>query len=191
MKIPAGARRIDVSGKTIMPGLRGHPRAHWHRRSGVHRSQTAGSTMVNLAYGVTTTRDPQTGNDRRADRTATWSRRATHRPAHLLDRSGRVRSRRTSARSTMRATCCAVRRVLQHRDGQAVRIDRAARASSSSWRRASSLMPTTRGRARFQEEHDRGARRIFGQRAHDADRAALQGRRCSSSRRVAPRGRRR
>lgn len=56
--IPSGARTIDVSGKTIMPGLM-DIHAHMWPQWGVHAPQPYMYT-VNLAYGVTTTRDPQT-----------------------------------------------------------------------------------------------------------------------------------
>jgi Tol biopolymer transport system component len=56
--IPAGANEIDVSGHTIVPGF---VDTHAHLRArGVHRVQNW-SYVANLAYGVTTTRDPQTG----------------------------------------------------------------------------------------------------------------------------------
>jgi len=56
--VPVGAREIDVSGKTIMPGFV-DTHAHLRVQQGVHLQPW--SYLANLAYGVTTTRDPQTG----------------------------------------------------------------------------------------------------------------------------------
>ena len=56
--VPGEARIIDVTGKTIMPGLV-DVHAHMWPQWGVHAPQPYMYT-VNLAYGVTTTRDPQT-----------------------------------------------------------------------------------------------------------------------------------
>ena len=56
--IPSGAKIIDVTGKTILPGYV-DIHAHMWPAFGVHRSQPF-EYLVNLAYGVTTTRDPQT-----------------------------------------------------------------------------------------------------------------------------------
>lgn len=59
--IPAGARIIDVSGRTIMPGLvdiHAHTWVAW----GVHRPQVS-QFLAQLAYGVTTQRDPQTSSE--------------------------------------------------------------------------------------------------------------------------------
>ena len=59
--IPAGARTIDVSGKTIMPGyvdIHAHTWIAW----GVHREQVS-QFLAQLAYGVTTQRDPQTSSE--------------------------------------------------------------------------------------------------------------------------------
>jgi Tol biopolymer transport system component len=56
--IPAGANVIDVTGRTIVPGfvdVHAHLRPSW----GLHRTDPW-MYMANLAYGVTTTRDPQT-----------------------------------------------------------------------------------------------------------------------------------
>jgi Tol biopolymer transport system component len=59
--IPAGAKTIDVAGKTILPG---YVDTHAHMYAvgwGLHRTEPW-QYYVNLAYGVTTTRDPQTGS---------------------------------------------------------------------------------------------------------------------------------
>jgi Tol biopolymer transport system component len=58
---PSDARIVDVSGKTILPGfvdIHAHTWVAW----GVHRSQVS-QFLVQLAYGVTTQRDPQTSSE--------------------------------------------------------------------------------------------------------------------------------
>jgi CubicO group peptidase (beta-lactamase class C family)/Tol biopolymer transport system component/ketosteroid isomerase-like protein len=59
--IPAGASLHDVSGTTIMPGIV-DIHAHWQVRRDLLEPETP-STYANLAYGVTTIRDPQTVAD--------------------------------------------------------------------------------------------------------------------------------
>ena len=59
LSTPRGTKVIDVSGKTLVPGFvdtHAHMRPAW----GIHKDQVW-SYSANLAYGVTTTRDPQTG----------------------------------------------------------------------------------------------------------------------------------
>jgi hypothetical protein len=59
VQAPAGARIVDVSGKTLMPGMIDtHYHAQWLVPE-IHPSQ-AWQYLTMLAYGVTTTRDPQT-----------------------------------------------------------------------------------------------------------------------------------
>ena len=59
LDIPSDARVIDVSGKTIVPGFV-DTHAHMRPARNLHRSDVW-PYLANLAYGVTTTRDPQTG----------------------------------------------------------------------------------------------------------------------------------
>ena len=58
LSVPAGTRELDMSGKTILPGFV-DTHAHMWPDWGIHRAQVW-MYMANLAYGVTTTRDPQT-----------------------------------------------------------------------------------------------------------------------------------
>ncbi len=57
--VPEGADTVDLSGKTVVPGFI-DTHAHLRAQINILRSQPW-SYAANLAYGVTTTRDPQTG----------------------------------------------------------------------------------------------------------------------------------
>ena len=59
VEVPEGAEIIDVTGRTIVPGFV-DTHAHMRPASDVHRSDVW-PYLANLAYGVTTTRDAQTG----------------------------------------------------------------------------------------------------------------------------------
>jgi len=58
VSVPGGAETRDMSGKTIVPGFV-DVHAHIWPAWGVHKTQVPGY-LANLAYGVTTSRDPQT-----------------------------------------------------------------------------------------------------------------------------------
>jgi len=61
VQIPAGARTFDVAGKVIMPGM---VDTHYHPQwltPQIHNTQTW-QYLATLAYGTTTTRDPQTAS---------------------------------------------------------------------------------------------------------------------------------
>ncbi len=58
VSVPNGADVIDVSGKTIVPGFV-DTHSHMWSAFGLHKTQSW-IYLANLAYGVTTTRDPQT-----------------------------------------------------------------------------------------------------------------------------------
>jgi len=61
VEIPDGAEIIDVSGKTLLPGfVDTHYHAQWLVPE-IHTEQ-AWQYLTNLAFGVTTTRDPQTSS---------------------------------------------------------------------------------------------------------------------------------
>ncbi|WP_128546790.1 amidohydrolase family protein [Larkinella soli] len=61
VSIPAGARIIDVTGKTLMPGLID---SHAHIGTGDGKSpQQQWSYFANLAYGVTTVHDPSSNTE--------------------------------------------------------------------------------------------------------------------------------
>ncbi len=59
LTVPEGTDTVDLSGKTVVPGFI-DTHAHLRAQINILRSQPW-SYAANLAYGVTTTRDPQTG----------------------------------------------------------------------------------------------------------------------------------
>jgi imidazolonepropionase-like amidohydrolase/Tol biopolymer transport system component len=57
VQVPAGAHRVDVTGKTIMPGIV-DVHAHVGSESGGLLAQSSWSLAANVAFGVTTSHDP-------------------------------------------------------------------------------------------------------------------------------------
>ena len=189
-RFPSGAKIIDVSGKTIMPGYV-DVHAHMWPAFGIHRSQPF-EYLVNLAYGVTTTRDPQTSTTDVLSYEDMVETGEFIGPRILSTGPGVFAAdadplARRSARGAQE-----VLGVLQHRDDQAVHgrrsphaavhLDGGARAAPHA---------DARGWPRLQEEPDRSDGRLRRHRAHAADRAALQGRAARCSPTPARRGRRR
>jgi Tol biopolymer transport system component len=60
IKVDGKVERIDLAGKTVIPGFV-DTHAHMWPSWGIHKNQVW-MYAANLAYGVTTTRDPQTGS---------------------------------------------------------------------------------------------------------------------------------
>ncbi len=60
LTVPDGTETVDLSGHTVVPGFV-DTHAHLRASAGIHRDQPW-SYAANLAYGVTTARDPQTGS---------------------------------------------------------------------------------------------------------------------------------
>jgi Tol biopolymer transport system component len=58
LQVPSNAKTIDASGKTIVPGFI-DTHSHMWPQWGIHKNQSW-IYAANVAYGVTTTRDPQT-----------------------------------------------------------------------------------------------------------------------------------
>lgn len=58
IKAPNGTKSMDMNGKTVVPGFV-DPHSHMWPNWGIHKNQVW-IYAANLAYGVTTTRDPQT-----------------------------------------------------------------------------------------------------------------------------------
>jgi imidazolonepropionase-like amidohydrolase len=62
VQIPAGAKVMDVAGKTIMPGIIDVHAHVGHFREGLN-TQKHWQYYANLAYGVTTTHDPSANTE--------------------------------------------------------------------------------------------------------------------------------
>ena len=176
LKAPAGTRTISVTGKTIMPGLVDAHSHMWAPR-GLHQTEVW-QYLANLAYGVTTTRDPQTSTPDvfayadMVDAGMMPGPRVYATGPGVFSGSGIDRSR---GRLQLHQ---AVSRRLPHQHPQAVRRRRPCRPSMDH-RGVQGVRHhgDHRGIARSEAEPDADGRRLLGSGTQPADHAALQGRR--------------
>jgi hypothetical protein len=145
VEVPAAAQVIDVTGRTLVPGFVDvHYHAQWLIPE-IHPRQ-AWQYLTNLAYGVTTTRDPQTGSDGHPELRRPRRDRWHDRTAHLLDGARRLLQREPAqpgARAHRAAPLC---RVLRHEDAEDVHDGQpSAAAVDHQAAKELKLMPTTEG----------------------------------------------
>ena len=175
LTVPAGTRTINVAGKTIMPGLVDAHSHMWAPR-GLHQTEVW-QYLANLAYGVTTTRDPQTSTPDvfayadMVDSGMMPGPRIYATGPGVFSGSGIDRPRRRVP----------IRQALQggvsHQHAQAVRRRRSHRPPVDH-RGVQGVRHHRdhRGLARPEAEPDADGRRLLGPGAQLPDRAALQGR---------------
>ena len=175
-EVPEGAQVIDVAGKTVLPGFV-DTHAHMWNLWDFHWARPW-IYQANLAYGVTTTRDPQTATTDvlsyedmvRAGRmvgTARLSHGAGRLPVRLHPQ---LRARARGAAE--------VQPVLRHEDVQDVYVRESAAAAVAHHGGARTRPHADDGgRPRIPPQHDARDGRIPGDRALDADRAGVQRRR--------------
>ena len=120
VEFPDFARVIEVPGTTIVPGFV-DTHAHMRPSFGVHKTQPW-TYLANLAYGVTTTRDPADRHHRRPDLRRPRGDRRHRRPANLLDRTGRLQRGADRGSRPRAAHPAALQRVLRHPDHQDVHV---------------------------------------------------------------------
>jgi hypothetical protein len=186
--IPAGARSFDVTGTTILPGwvdIHAHMWPSW----GIHKTQVY-EYLANLAYGVTTTRDPQTSSTdvlTYGDLVETGDMIG---PRIFTTGPGVFWTDEIASADDAREVLTRYSDFYQtHTLKQYMAGQRMIRQWILIAAKEQRITPTLE-EARFQEERDRSDRRLRRRRAHPSRSLRLQGW-CSSSRRVVPRTRRR
>ena len=172
---PAGTRTINVAGKTIMPGLVDAHSHMWAPR-GLHQTEVW-QYLANLAYGVTTTRDPQTSTPdvfAYADMVDSGMMPGPRIYATGPGRVLRIRHRQPRRRVPLHQ---ALQGGVPHQHAQAVRRRRSHRPPVDH-RGVQGVRHHRDDRrlARSEVEPDADGRRLFGPGTQLPDRAALQGR---------------
>ena len=175
LKAPAGIRVIDVAGKTIIPGFV-DVHAHLRLPRLVHDADIW-SYLANLAYGVTTTRDPQTSTTDVFAYADLVEVGETIGPRIFATGPGVGASTNFKSLRGSRRGPEALQGILPHQHPQVVHGRRSqpaavGRAGVEEIRHHADHGRRPRPEARPDARH----RRLLGQRAQPADRPALQGR---------------
>ena len=157
--VPADATVIDVSGRTVVPGFV-DTHAHLRARDELHRTDVW-PYLANLAYGVTTTRDPQTGNTEVLSYADMVRAGDGARPPHLFHGARRLLAGRHRHRGRGAGRPQALCRLLRHQDHQDVRGG-GAQGPAAHHRCRARARPDAddRGGAEHPAEPDRDPRRL-------------------------------
>ena len=176
VQIPAGAVVRNLSGKTIMPGLvdiHAHTWVAW----GVHRSQVS-QFLAQLAFGVTTQRDPQTSSEDALTYQDLMDTGQLIGPRLYSTGPGHLRGRQHPQPRRGARRAAALLGPLQHEDDQAVHGRRPQGAPVGD-HGGEGARPHADDRRRIElhDEPDADAGRLRRPRALAADQPVLQGRR--------------
>ena len=179
VQVPAGARRIDVTGKTIMPGIIDVHGARRRRVDGI-LAQSTWPLAANLAFGVTTSHDPSNDTETVFTNAELIRAGAKLGPAAVLDRHHPLRRRDALQGRRRDLRRCAVAPAAAEGRGRVLREElqpaAARRAADDHQGRARAADDgRARGRLAALHERDARARRPHRRRALAAGAADLQG----------------
>ena len=177
--MPAGAQVIDVAGKTIVPGF---VDTHYHPQwliPNIHTAQVW-QYLAQLAYGVTTTRDPQTAT------TDVLTYEDEVEAGHMV--GPRIYSTGPGVFSgenlkDLEQTRNVLKRYATYYDTKTLKMYMTGNRQQRQWvimaAKELGLMPTTEGGLDYKLNLTHAIDGYAGHRARAADRAALRGRRAA------------
>ncbi len=149
--IPSGADVMDVSGQTIVPGFV-DAHAHMWPAFNIHRTQTW-MYLANLAYGVTTTRDPQTSTTDVVTYGDKVDAGRTLGPRVYATGPGIFGDYVTDAIRSLKHARSIMRRYSEYYDTKTIKMYMAGNRQQRQWvimaAREQSIMPTTEGGLKF------------------------------------------